>query len=207
MRILSVIIIFVLLLLTACGDLGEFNGALSVTVNTDVNIWNDPYIGDVIPDGILQVNDDGYSNLEYTIDGSDSDDIGTKKNFVYLYDTLGTGSKDYPVLYAASTENNNTALTIKNIAPGDYYVVVFYDFNGGGNKENQLNRYDRYTIYNGSDGAGSPLVADAVKITVYDCATECTPIALSLSINAANTLGRVETVDGGTGRIYRTVNP
>jgi len=221
MKSIHIVFILLLLFLTACGDLDEFNGVLKVTVTTDSAIFGQPVVNPdpepdnvkyTIPAGILQTIEDPdsagvfISNDAYTFDGTDPEDVGTMKNFVYLFNALGDQSKEFPVLYVGSTSENNTTITIKNIAPGDYYVVVFYDFNGGGNKENQLNRYDRYTIYNGSDGPGSPIVADALMITIPDCETECTPEVISLSIDSDNTLGRTDTV-GKTGRIFRTVLP
>jgi hypothetical protein len=88
---------------------------------------------------------------------------GTGKIFVYLYDSLEATTR-YPVpIYTGSTDSAVTPgveanITIPDIADGDYYVLVFYDYHTGGNDDNQM---DRYWLYNGTG-----YTAIASKLTI-----------------------------------------
>lgn len=91
-----------------------------------------------------------YSGSEITgIDPAD----GTGKIFVYLYRNLGTDTRDPEPAYKGSTENAVTLdtpanVTINNIIAGSYYVLVFYDYAGGGKNDDNFN--DRYVLYQGT---------------------------------------------------------
>ncbi|MCP4137204.1 MAG: hypothetical protein GY754_39915 [bacterium] len=142
----SIILIIVALLVffTACfeddgGQDDYSNTGLSVTVNTPDAIWG---TGD-----------------------SNPAKVGSKKNYVYLYSALGTKSSSYPVLYSGSGDTNNSAVVVTGVQPGDYYVVVFYDYYGGSNDENLLNKTDYYAIQ-GSGSTVSPYVEDAATVSV-----------------------------------------
>ena len=82
--------------------------------------------------------------------------IGSKKIYVYLYDSLNDstptsgGTRDPLPIYTGLTDSavsvgNPSDITIDNILPGDYYIVVFYDYRSGSNPDNQT---DPYIIYN-----------------------------------------------------------
>jgi hypothetical protein len=134
------------------------------------------------------------------------DDLGDKINIVYLFGTLTADiNGDYisniqPVLYKGTSSSNNSTITIKNIAHGDYYVVAFYDYNYGGNRENLLNRYDRYSIYDNdpaNEDIGTPFADLADTITVNEDSQ-----GITLTIDANWVLGKPNTGSGGMGRIF-----
>lgn len=72
------------------------------------------------------------------------------KIYVYLYRTLGARTRDPKPLYRGSTNSavaigTPATITLNRIRDGEYYMLVFYDFHGGDNPDNQT---DRYTLYN-----------------------------------------------------------
>lgn len=81
---------------------------------------------------------------------TDATKPGTKFVYAYLYKTLGANTRspvpDYTTSTAAAvTDATAQTLTFSNIASGAYYILVFYDYAGGGNADNQK---DRYILYN-----------------------------------------------------------
>jgi hypothetical protein len=75
---------------------------------------------------------------------------GSGKIFLYMYAALGTNAQNAPA-YQASTAaeavlNTEYTITINSIAPGNYYVVVFYDYKKHTN--NTAGNTDRYELYN-----------------------------------------------------------
>ncbi len=199
-----------LVLAFACGD-DSFRGSgtLSVTVNTSTDIWGYPIVGTASYDGDTlntwqypAVGGDEYVND--TIDGVNDDGPGDRINVVYLYSFLGETSKTNPVLYRGESASNNSAVVIGGIVPGNYYVVAFYDYCGGGNLENILNRYDRYSVYVDSGDAepgtanSSPFADLGVAVTIKD--KETTEITLDIQKNWV--LGKPNTGEGQTGRIF-----
>jgi hypothetical protein len=84
--------------------------------------------------------------------GVPSSTIGSMKIYVYLYDALGTGTRTGALpIYSGSTAAAVTVgvedtISIANILPGNYYVLIFYDYRSGTNPDNQT---DRYIFYNG----------------------------------------------------------
>lgn len=123
--------------------------------------------------GSLTVNAT-YGGTEPNATDPGSTKIGTMKIYVYLYDSLddstatsgGTRDAGYLPIYTGSTSGavtvgNAADITISNILPGSYYMVVFYDFYKGSNPDNQN---DRYIIYNNVEFPASTGV-DAVDIS------------------------------------------
>ncbi|HOO72760.1 MAG TPA: hypothetical protein PK926_13470 [Spirochaetota bacterium] len=230
-KIYILMIALLLLNVYACDDSNDektYKGKISVTVNTSDELWGFPQIGKTLStswdkDGTWMYPEVGgtywYTEAAgYTgtcgVDDPDVEDladeaigtgdIGDRINVVYLYGTLDEASKDTPVLYRGSSSTNNAVITIKNIAPGDYYVVAFYDYNSGGNRENLLNRYDRYSFYDletiGSDN-GTPFVNLADTITVNEDTHEIT-----LDIHQDWALGRPKYILD-SGRVFMNSDP
>jgi len=86
---------------------------------------------------------------------------GTGKVFVYFFNTLTTA--DAGIVYSASTAaavslNVEETISKSGIAPGTYYVLVFYDYKAGAKDVNQTDRYELYNNHN--------CAADASTITV-----------------------------------------
>jgi hypothetical protein len=108
--------------------------------------------------------------------GTDADGTtpGTMKNYAYLYDGVDPLVADgYPILYTGSTSTNGGTITFNNLPHGDYYIIAFYDFKGRGpNATDDLNKTDRYALYDGN--TGSPLAADAVPVSVNSTDTPVT---------------------------------
>jgi hypothetical protein len=205
----------------ACDDDNEkkYKGKITVQVNTSEELWGFPQIGrtllstlDHANDGkwmypqvggidpTCGVDDEGVEDLadEYII----SPDIGDRVNYVYLYGSLGVKSTTTPVLYRGTSSTNNSVVTIKNIAPGDYYVVAFYDYNSGGNRENLLNRFDRYSCYDASnEGTGTPFVNEADVITINEDSHDIT-----LEIHADWAMGRPKSI-ADSGRVFMNSAP
>lgn len=98
-----------------------------------------------------------------TYNGAAASD-GTGKLYVYLYNALGTGTRNqYLPVYTGSTAGavtigNATDITLTDLLPGDYYVLVFFDYRSGSNADNAS---DRYIFYN---NVGS--TATATKLTI-----------------------------------------
>lgn len=192
-------------------------GTLNVTVNTSADIWGYPlasgtiflaFSGDttgfwcypaVGGDG----NPSDEDSLYNTLITSSTEDLGDRINAVYIYSTLGDSSSSTPVLYKGESADNNGIITIGDIEPGAYCIVAFYDYSGGGNRENLLNRYDRYAIYT----AESPEDSTANSTPFQDRASTVTitggqTTSVTLDINKNWVLGKPKTSSGGTGRIF-----
>ncbi len=118
----------------------------------------------------LQDEDDetvpvGDNNLtvKATYIGSTTVENGaTGKIFVYLFQTLGTNART-GVIYKGSTDTpitplSESAIVMSNIAPGDYYVLTFYDCASGSNIDN---KGDIYVLYK-----SSKCTKDATKISI-----------------------------------------
>lgn len=209
---------FIISPLSCLDDSGETGGkgVLNVTVNVDTAVWGYPeqtgsdFIafdgdtthlwcysevgGDGLPGG------DGEENLSadpiaYDVSGYPIDyEIGDKNIIVYLYSQLGDNAKAYAVLYKGTTDVNGGIVTIGKIAAGSYYIVAFYDYCAGGNQENLLNRYDRYSIYTETD----PIESTANSTVYYDKATaieitDNTPVNITLVIKKNWVLGKPKT--------------
>lgn len=114
------------------------DGKISVTVNYS---GGSPTFGDVIT----------------------GDEVGTGKNYLYLYSTLGTKSNNPMPVYEGSSATNNSAITISNIAPGSYYIAVCYDYRGA-TGEPALTQANPYELYDGS--TGTPLISEATKVQI-----------------------------------------
>lgn len=196
--------------LSCLDDSGETGGkgVLNVTVNVDSKVFEYPMLdgsnyvtfqgdtsylwlypsvgGDGLPGG------DGEESL--SLDPILSTGIGDKNIIVYLYSQLGDHSRAYPVLYRGSTTTNGGVATINKIVAGTYYVVAFYNYCGGDNLENRLNRYDRYSIYTETD----PLASTANSTVYYDHAstieiTDNTPVDIVMDIDRDWVLGKPKT--------------
>ena len=143
-KILQLIFIVCILFLISCNNSAQ---------NNQIN----PLAIAVIPQGSSSLT------VKATYTGSPRTD-GTGKIFVYLYDQPLEATSRYPAaLYTGSTDSEVTpgveaTVTITDIADGDYYVLVFYDYHSGGNNDNQT---DRYWLYNNT---GYPLVASTLTI-------------------------------------------
>jgi hypothetical protein len=98
---------------------------------------------------------------------------GTGALFACLYKTLSTAQAlpEYraqtPAEAAVGTEYT---LTLEQVAPGDYYLLVFYDFQQ--HNQHDAGRADRYVLYEGQH-----LAAGAAAIAVRSGQT-ATPAAL-----------------------------
>jgi len=220
----TVLIILTIIAFFATGcdleDSGGYNGRLKVTVNTNedysteaakmeglwqdtsIGLWGHPFYGDIW-DYCPHIGED-------LIIGNGEDDIGSKKNFVYLFDKLGYYSKRYPVLYKGTSDVNNSEIEITGIAPGEYYVVAFYDYNGGGNKTNQLNKCDRYRIYAGekadaeaeSEGTAYVDKAKTIQITEEDDPVQSITLKVDSSVILGKTTLNEENEDGSPNEDY-----
>lgn len=118
----------------------------------------------------------GTITVKATYNGTveDATSPGTKKIYVYLYKTLPTTAEDDSNPdYSMSTEaavsiGVESTVTIGNIVPGNYSVVIFYDY-----KAHNLNiagKDDRYVIYDAGDTVNFTTniisEADAVSVDV-----------------------------------------
>ncbi len=108
----------------------------------------------------------------YTGTAADATAPGSKKIYVYLYKTLSANAQDASAPdYSLSTDaavaiGVESTITIADIAPGEYSVVVFYDY-----KTHNLNiagKDDRYVIYDAGDTVNytTNIVSEADKISV-----------------------------------------
>jgi hypothetical protein len=199
------------------GDTFTPKGTLKITVKTSSDIWGFPVLKSGSTTDYKAYNGDGLYQWKYPDVGGDGnpadeeslyntpisfDDIGDKKNIIYLYSAIGETSSTYPVLYKGVSENNNETIVVTGIEPGEYFVTAFYDYSSGGNLENQLNRYDRYGLYTTvapiDSSNSTPYQDDASTITISgDLTTEIT-----IEIKQNWVLGKPKTTDGGTGRIF-----
>lgn len=95
-----------------------------------------------------------------------SDREGDKINYVHLYSDIDATSTSNMTLYKEfSVTDNNTATDLTGIAPGDYYIIAFYDYRkGGGDATSKITQGDRYAFYDSSDG--SPFQSDAMPLTI-----------------------------------------
>lgn len=111
---------------------------------------------DKVTTGSITVNATYNGSLE------DATAPGSKKIYVYLYSTL-TNAQATPVALGstdgAATVGTEYSITVSNITPGSYYVVVFYDYKTHTN--NIAGKGDRYIIYNTTQ-----LVSDADSVAV-----------------------------------------
>jgi len=142
--------------------------------------------GDGLPveDGEESLSDDPIPSTE----------VGDKDINIYLYEELGDNSKAFPVVRKGSTTVNGGTVTISKIVAGTYYVVAFYNYCGGDNLENRLNRYDRYSIYTETD----PLDSTDNSTVYYDHATaieitDDTPVDITLVIKRDWVIGKPKT--------------
>ena len=89
---------------------------------------------------------------------------GSGKMYVYLFDELGTTSRD-PIYKestdAAVTIGEEVAIKVDHIRDGNYYVLVFYDYKGGDNNDNQT---DRYVLYGLSGNTAFTSVASTYSV-------------------------------------------
>ena len=201
--ILALLAVINLSCLDDSGDTGG-KGVLNVTVNVDTFVWGYPEQSDT--DFIAFNGDTTYCWLYPDVGGdgdpvdeeSLSDDpipsteVGDKDINIYLYEELGDNSRAYAVVRKGSTTVNGGTVTISKIVAGTYYVVAFYDYCEGGNEDNILNRYDRYSIYTETD----PLEGNST--VYYDHATaieitDDTPVDITLVINRDWVIGKPKT--------------
>ncbi|MBN2160961.1 MAG: hypothetical protein JW807_16340 [Spirochaetes bacterium] len=97
-------------------------------------------------------------------------DTGTGNIYVYLYTSRPTASRTPTPAYTGVTAAPATVgvasdISIPSIAPGNYFMLVFYDYASGTNPDN---RYDRYILY---DNTGSSAAATTVSISGAATAT------------------------------------
>jgi len=92
--------------------------------------------------------------------------VGTAKNYVYLYEELGVRSDTNPTVYSASLNSNNSTVTI-DVDPGEYFVAVCYDYRLA-NQEPKLSQENPYILHISSTGGTTPYIADAEKITISE---------------------------------------
>jgi hypothetical protein len=91
---------------------------------------------------------------------------GTGKVYVYLYQSLGLNTRSPMRVYEGSSTGAVTnatpqAITLTGIWQGAYYMLVFWDYKGGSNPDNQQ---DRYILYNSTGGTKCTANAAAVNI-------------------------------------------
>ena len=103
-------------------------------------------------------------NGAYTVHGTYP---GTQYVYVYLYNTRPVYTRSPVCVYSGSssgavTTNTPQAITIRDIAAGDYFLLVFYDYRSGDNADN---REDRYILYNGTV-AGTQCIAQATTVNI-----------------------------------------
>jgi hypothetical protein len=189
-----------------------YKGVLRVRVNTSADLWGYPQVGHTLATTSAEPDDGTWMYPAVGGDGDPVDednesaaviasgDIGDKVNIVYVYSELGETSDATAVLYKGVGSVNNSVITINGMAPGNYYVVAFYDYAYGGNRTNLLNRYDRYSIYNGT--TGTPFVDDTTQPVETVAVVESTPAEITLSIEANWVLGKPKLPGGGTGRYF-----
>ena len=227
MNRLSIILIISLTIFAACdGGGGGPKGKITVNVtldsdlagyptdthtlaSIDTHLWEYPLVGGegLEDDPESTLGDGGTSRL--TQDNESNEDIdepGNKHVYVYIYGNLGVKSSSTAVLYKGESSASGTTHTITvNVEPGEtgalieYYVVAFYNYSGGDNITNRLNRYDRYVIYN--DISPDPYVDNATAVTV----TEESPLTIDLSIETNWVLGKPKWENlGSQGRLFLT---
>lgn len=127
--------------------------------------------------------------------------IGDKQNYVYLYSALSQDSESNVQVYKFGPAANNTVIA-GSVAPGTYYVVAFYNYNGGGvsggsgDVVNLLNRHDRYAFYtdsaNAITGNSTPYYDKAVAITVGENQT----VSLTIDIDENWVMGKPKAGNG-----------
>lgn len=91
--------------------------------------------------------------------------------YVYLYSLLGTGTRNtyFPIYTGASSAVSSTdpyTITIDNVIPGDYYVLVFYNYNYNVTNSYYDNQNDRYRLYDNAVPAGTRCRSEADPYTV-----------------------------------------
>lgn len=199
------------------GDTGG-TAVLKIKVNTDTRVWGYPefdgetctaaYEGDT--SGLWQYPLVGGGDLEVLSDDPvPYTERGTKVNMVYIYEQMGTHSKQYPAVYRGESLENEGVITIEHIVAGTYYVVAFYDYCSGGNKEEMLKRYDRYAIYTTSTEAdvtfgnanSTPFRDRATAIEIGDGET----VEITMKIDRDWVLGKPKTeTSESAGRTFLT---
>jgi len=222
------IILFIsafLLLLVACDGDGGPKGIITVNVtivdelagyptdthtlkSIDTHLWEYPTVGG---EGLTDTTSDlgDFGEPRGTQESMYDDDInepGNQHVYVYIYGILGTKSNSTAVLYKGESKASGTDHTISvRVEPGepgaliDYYVVAFYNYCGGDNLTNRLNRYDRYAIYNST--SPDPYVDNGTTVTV----TEESPLTLNMTINADWVIGKPKWSNlGSQGRLFLT---
>jgi len=121
-----------------------------------------------------KTNDSGSGKItiKATYNGSlGTDPEATKKIYVYLYKELQDSAKDEtnPDYQGSSTEvtsaGDTKTITIEDIAPGDYYIVVFYDYKH--HNKNIAGNTDRYVIYESTQ-----YISDATPVEIEEDSDE-----------------------------------
>lgn len=134
----------------------------------------------------------------YNGDVEDATQPGTHKIYVYLYKTLSNAQAEPDYKSCTSTGATvgvESTITVNNIAPGNYYVVIFYDYKAHNTYE--AGKDDRYII---SDSARYP--SDADPVTVSEGSSDI----LNVSFGNDYTLNSSGTYDVGTITVKATYN-
>jgi len=120
---------------------------------------------DINPLALLAFVGSSTLTVHATYNGDEAVEVdATKRIYVFLYDQVPTNTRDVEARYTGSTETAVTVgaeatITINNIIDGDYYVLIFYDYDFGDNY--LANQYDRYELYNNVE-----LPGDATTLTI-----------------------------------------
>ncbi|MEW6752716.1 MAG: hypothetical protein AB1505_17305 [Candidatus Latescibacterota bacterium] len=115
-----------------------------------------------LPDHNATGTDGGSLVIRATYTGTSASG-GTGRLFAYVYKALtnAQGVPDYQASTDAAVQmGTQYALSIDGLAPGAYYVLVFYDFRL--HNQNVAGNQDRYVLYAGQH---LPAGATAVQIT------------------------------------------
>jgi hypothetical protein len=109
-----------------------------------------------------------YSGTTKTWGSYDTANPGNMKNYIYLYSEIGQRSDTPAPVYEGSSATNDSTITINNIAPGNYYVVVCYHYRAADPitlASPALSKDNPYEIYNGSSGTQAYTSGTTVSIT------------------------------------------
>jgi hypothetical protein len=153
-------------LYATAGYTGYISEANPLTINNDITlsrvIFNDKYR--------LETNGNYMTTAILTVHATYN---GTPKStglgyiYVYLYGSRPSATRTPASLYQGSTGadvtlNSEYPITISSITPGNYFVLIFYDYYL--NTGNPDGRYDYYELYNNT---GSSAGASTLNISGY----------------------------------------
>jgi hypothetical protein len=149
--------------------------SLSSNTSTNISVGDDyDFKTNVVGDTLFMQT--GSLTVTATYTGTAGTGTDTDANFIYVYlfdymnasTATSGGTRDPYPIYTGSTGSavtvgNPGTISINNILPGSYCMVVFYNFNATG-AASPDNKNDRYVIYNGYEFPASgitPVVVTA----------------------------------------------